>query len=82
MECAEIRKSRDNAWKEVTRRRHKVLKVFSASLEGDDLLFIGHVEMDFRNGKGVEGEFTGRLGVEHATGTSPKLTLYTIWAVS
>jgi hypothetical protein len=65
----------------VTRRRHKILKAYSANLAGDDLLFIGHVEMDFRNGKGVQGEFAGRLGIEGAAGASPKLTLYTVGAV-
>ena len=37
--------------------------------------------MDFRNGNRVQGEFTGRLGVADATGASPRLTLYTVWAV-
>ncbi|OAL20123.1 hypothetical protein AYO20_11560 [Fonsecaea nubica] len=78
----EIRGSRDSAWKVVTERRHAVLKVFSADLEGSDLSLIGHVEMSFNNGKSVEGEFAGRLGVEGATGSSPKLTLYQVWADS
>ncbi|KIW75331.1 hypothetical protein Z517_10072 [Fonsecaea pedrosoi CBS 271.37] len=78
----QIRGSRDSAWKVVTERRHAVLKVFSADLEGSDLSLIGHVEMSFNNGKSVEGEFAGRSGVEGATGSSPRLTLYQVWADS
>jgi hypothetical protein len=77
----EIRRSRDNAWKLITKRRHKVLKVFAADLDGSDLLFIGHVAMDLHNGKSVAGEFTGRLRIENATSSEPKLLLYQIWAV-
>lgn len=78
----ELSASRDNAWNIVSRRRHVVLNLFSANLRGDDLMFIGHVEMDFRNGKSVSGQFTGRLGVEYTASQKPKLTLYQVWAVS
>ncbi|KIW28931.1 uncharacterized protein PV07_04783 [Cladophialophora immunda] len=78
----ELRKSRDSAWKIVTKRRHKILKVFSANLDGSDLLFIGLVAMDLHNGKSVAGEFTGRLRVENATSSQPKLLLYQSWADS
>ncbi|OAL22385.1 hypothetical protein AYO20_11210 [Fonsecaea nubica] len=78
----EIRKSRDNAWKVISSRRHEVLKVFSADLDGSDLLFIGNVAMGLRNGNSVAGEFTGRLRIENPTSSQPKLLLYQIWADS
>ncbi|KIW82952.1 hypothetical protein Z517_02195 [Fonsecaea pedrosoi CBS 271.37] len=78
----QIRKSRDNAWKVISSRRHEVLKVFSADLDGSDLLFIGNVAMGLRNGQSVAGEFTGRLRIENPTSSQPKLLLYQIWADS
>lgn len=45
-------------------------------------MFIGHVAMSFSNGKSVAGEFTGRLRVENATSSQPRLLLYQVWAVS
>lgn len=69
----------------MSRRRHRLIKVYSAGVDGHDLLFIGHVEMDFRNGRGVAGEFTGRLVIdqgESEQGRHPKLLLYQVWAVS
>ncbi|EXJ61495.1 uncharacterized protein A1O5_11811 [Cladophialophora psammophila CBS 110553] len=78
----ELRKSRDNAWKVVTKRRHEILKVFAADLDGSDLLFIGHVAIDLNNGKIVAGEFAGRLRIENATSSQPRLLLYQSWADS
>lgn len=78
----EIRKSRDNAWKVISKRRHKVVKVFTANAQGDDLLVIGHVEMGFRNGNSLEGEFSGRITIEGPTSDTPKLLLYQVYAVS
>ena len=66
----------------IDKRRHKVVKVFTSTAEGQDLLIIGHVEMGFRNGNSLQGEFAGRLIIDGATGDSPKLTHYQVYAVS
>lgn len=51
-------------------------------MKGDDLLIIGHVEMDFRNGNSLEGEFACRITIEGSSTDAPKLTLYQVYAVS
>ncbi|EXJ63366.1 uncharacterized protein A1O5_11687 [Cladophialophora psammophila CBS 110553] len=78
----QIRKSRDNAWTLFTARQHRVLRVYTHDKEGTDLLFIGHVAMDLKNGKHVAGEFTGRFTIADASSPSPQLKSYAIWADS
>lgn len=77
----EIRVSRDHAWKAIATRRHQVLKVYFADSDGSDLLFIASVIMSLRNGKQVEGEFTGRLVIADTKGPNPRLSLYQVWGV-
>ncbi|EXJ71832.1 uncharacterized protein A1O5_04333 [Cladophialophora psammophila CBS 110553] len=76
----QIRESRDSAWAAVKARRHLINKVYVSDSKADDLLFIGHVTMNLRNGKEVAGEFTGRVKIANP-GQSPRLSLYQLWAV-
>jgi len=78
----EIRRSRDNAWAVVQSRKHIILKVYISSIEANDILFIGNVTMDLRNGQSPSGEFTGRLTISGADTAAPKLKSYQVWAVS
>ncbi|KAH7126485.1 hypothetical protein B0J13DRAFT_628062 [Dactylonectria estremocensis] len=75
----EIRNSRANAWKAISMRKHEVLKVYVCDSNAGDLLFTARVAMGLRNGKHVEGEFTGRLAISDPRTANPKLRLYQVW---
>ncbi|KAH7161087.1 hypothetical protein EDB81DRAFT_333875 [Dactylonectria macrodidyma] len=75
----EIRNSRANAWNLISMRKHEVLKVYVSDRNASDLLFTARVAMGLRNGKQVEGEFTGRLVISDPQTGSPKLCLYQVW---
>lgn len=81
-EQSEIRRSRDHAWDLFTSRRHVLKRVYTHDESGSDLLFIGHVAMDLKNGQNVSGEFTGRFEISDPSCDAPKLKSYAIWAVS
>ncbi|KAA8652925.1 uncharacterized protein ATNIH1004_001834 [Aspergillus tanneri] len=79
---AEIQKSKLNAWKLFTSRRHRVKRVFVADEQGYDLMLIGEVELGLRNGRAVTNEFTCRMLVDEASvneGT-PRLALSSVWS--
>ena len=78
---AEIRKSRDNAWKLFETRKHTVSRVYSSNNEADDLLFIAWVAMDLKNGENVAGEFVGRLQMADTQSQIPRIRSYSIWGV-
>ncbi len=78
-----ISHSRDHAWKHISARHHTIQSVFVRDKEGLDLVVLGQVRMDFRNGKTVEQEFAGHLVVDAATKAagSPRLELMQVFAV-
>ena len=59
-----------------------MLRVYSHDADATDLLFIGYVAMDLKNGKHVAGEFIGRVTIANPQSDSPRLQFYTVWAVS
>ncbi|KAF2491272.1 hypothetical protein BU16DRAFT_564979 [Lophium mytilinum] len=77
-----IRHARDNAWKIIHTRRHKVLRVYVHDAEAKDLLIVGHVTMGFPNGKENAGEFTARIlfVAPETEGGKPKIKDYNVWA--
>lgn len=71
----EISRSRDNAWKTVSSRRHSVFKVFVNDAAGHELVVLGKLNQVMINGKELVLPFTGHLVVDaesHAAGT-PRL---------
>lgn len=79
---AEIRRSRDHAWDHIKTRRHEVAKVFVCNQECDDLMLIGNLKMELKNGNDVEGQFIARVQVEGVDSTAPRMKFYTVWADS
>lgn len=63
-------------------RRHELLKVYTDSQEGDDLLIIGQVTVGLRTGERKRGELIARTRIDGAHTSSPKLMLYKVWMVS
>lgn len=63
-------------------RKYEALKVYLCGSDASDLLFTARVAMGLRNGKHVEGEFTGHLVIADPQTASPKLHLYQVWGVS
>ncbi|KAJ5115654.1 hypothetical protein N7456_000002 [Penicillium angulare] len=79
---AEIRKSKLNAWKLFTSRRHRVKRVFVSDEHGYDLMLIGEVDLGLKNGRAVTNEFTCRMLVDGASvaARSPRLALSSVWS--
>ncbi|KAK5210839.1 hypothetical protein LTR47_001560 [Exophiala xenobiotica] len=79
-----ISRSRDNAWKLITKRHHVIQQVFVNDKEGSDLMVLGRVEMEFRNGKSLEQDFTARVVVnlESKAAGTPRFELMQVFADS
>ncbi|EED18011.1 conserved hypothetical protein [Talaromyces stipitatus ATCC 10500] len=79
---AEIRKSKLNAWKAFSSRRHRVKQVFVADKNGYDLMLIGEVELGLKNGKSYTNEYTCRMLVDQASVNDgkPRLALSSVWS--
>ncbi|KAK5199670.1 hypothetical protein LTR92_000211 [Exophiala xenobiotica] len=77
-----ISRSRDNAWKLITKRHHVIQQVFVNDKEGSDLMVLGRVEMEFRNGKSLEQDFTARVVVnlESKAAGTPRFELMQVFA--
>ena len=56
--------------------------MYTSSDSGDDLMFLGHVAMDLKNGEHVAGEFTGRFELADTQKNFPRIRSYSVWAVS
>jgi hypothetical protein len=65
---AEIKKCRDNVWKTVESRKHNISKVYVNDPEGLDLLFLGEMKNQLKDGKIVVTDFVGRLLLERQVG--------------
>ncbi|RMJ08347.1 hypothetical protein CDV36_012043 [Fusarium kuroshium] len=78
-----IIQSRSTAWDHIERRDHQVLRVFTASRAYSDIILVGELTVDFKNGKQVTAEFIARIVFEQATGSDPlKASLYQVWGDS
>lgn len=76
-----IRRSRINAWMTLTSRRHEVLKVYTDSYEGDDLLLIGQLTAGFASGELKRGEFIARIRLSQSLSAMPRIKSYKVWMV-
>ncbi|KAJ9636451.1 hypothetical protein H2204_005284 [Knufia peltigerae] len=74
-----IRRSRINAWMTLTSRRHEVLKVYTDSYEGDDLLLIGQLTAGFASGELKRGEFIARIRLSQSLSAMPRIKSYKVW---
>lgn len=70
------------AWEHVTSRYHKIVKAYSATDDGSDLLMIGYAVLVLKNGKEVKGDFLGRARIEGVNTSSPRMSLFQAWGVS
>ncbi|EXJ66769.1 uncharacterized protein A1O5_09964 [Cladophialophora psammophila CBS 110553] len=78
---AEIRGSRKKAWELVESRYHSIVKVFSATSDGSDLLMIGSAILGLKNGKKIEGDFIARAVIEGIDTLEPKMSFLQAWGV-
>lgn len=63
-------------------RKHTLLRVYTSKNDFSDLLLLATMDVKFKNGNEVTGEFTVRVTFEGDTSVDPKGTLYQIYAVS
>ena len=77
----EISDSRKNAWEFVESRYHSIVKVFSATSDGSDLLMIGNAALILKNGKKVEGDFIARAVIEGIDTLESKISFFQAWGV-
>jgi len=78
----EIKVSRIAAWKVVTSRQHKILKVYTCTDDASDLLSIGLAKMGLINGKNLEGNFLSRIIFEDIKSPNLKMKLFQVWGDS
>jgi hypothetical protein len=59
------------------------LSVYLRSGAANDLLVIGELDVELKNGKSVRGEFCAHCVIDDATlEDAPKFSLYQVWTVS
>jgi hypothetical protein len=77
----EIKESRTKAWEHVASRYHSIVKVFSATNDGSDLLMIGKAVLVLKNGKKLEGDFLARVVIEGITTSDQRMSFFQAWGV-
>jgi len=65
----------------VASRYHSIVKVFSATSDGSDLLMIGNAILVLKNGKKIEGDFIARAVIDGIDTSEPKMSLFQAWGV-
>ena len=80
--ATEIRQCRKMAWNVITKRRHKVLRVYTNSPTQEDLLLFGEISVALKNGKHLASPFSARLILSNANSSSPAVKYYEPIAVS
>ncbi|KAF2501139.1 hypothetical protein BU16DRAFT_555639 [Lophium mytilinum] len=78
----EIKVSRIAAWKVVSERQHKILKVYTCTEDASDLLNIGLAKMGLVNGKHLEGNFLSRIIFEDIKSSNLKMKHFQVWGDS
>jgi len=77
---SEIAKSRENAWKVVTKRSHRVLQVFAGQAT-PDIALIGVVDQDFANGKSLAARFATLIKLAWPEGQAkPRISYMEVFA--
>ncbi|KIN03243.1 hypothetical protein OIDMADRAFT_53039 [Oidiodendron maius Zn] len=78
----EIRASRTAAWKIVKYRRHDVVKVYSATDDASDLMWIGDAVLILKNDKEVKGAFLARIVLEDVNSKDVRIKYFQVWGDS
>ena len=76
-----IIENRKSAWAVVNRRKHEVLPVYTRNPDFSDIMLLGELTADLRNGKQVVTEFIAQMWFEGDVQTMPKGALYKVWGV-
>ncbi|MCJ1303256.1 hypothetical protein MMC08_006064 [Hypocenomyce scalaris] len=76
----EIARSREGAWKHFQSRRHTILKVYTQSEKADDILLLGELTAEFKNGNSATGQFCARIVVGGPETAKPQFRHYEVWA--
>lgn len=77
----EIIQAREKSWATMESRKHELLRVYTSNSDFSDLLLIGKLSANFKNGKEATDEFIVRLVLEGETTHNPKGSLYQVWGV-
>ena len=77
----EIARSREGAWEHFQSRRHTILKVYTQSEKADDILLLGELTAEFKNGNSATGQFCARIVVGGPETAKPQFRHYEVWAV-
>jgi hypothetical protein len=71
-----IKEARKNAWAVITKRRHEILKVYTADLTGTDLMVLGKVTAGLKNGLSLTSDFAARVIIQHAKESGLRVQYY------
>lgn len=77
----EIAASRKAAWQIVNSRRHDVAKVFSATNDASDLMWIGDAVLSLKNDKEVAGSFLAHLKLVDVNSENVRIKYFRAWGV-
>ena len=78
-----LRKSRENAWTVIKKRKHDIISVYAHDKEGLDLVIHGEA-MNLVNGTELKGQFLSKLQLDPnlAADGAHKIASYEVYAVS
>jgi hypothetical protein len=76
----ELRESLAPVYKQITKMRHHVIKVYSCNDAGDDLFMFGRIEQTAENGVEMEKGFCARAVVDDSGSSNPRLKFFQGWA--
>lgn len=65
-----------NSWAGINYRVHEVVKVYSGSEAGDDLMMFGKATYGLENGATVETDFSARCVIDDPKSSTPRLRLF------
>jgi hypothetical protein len=79
----ELSTSRDNAWVAVAHSKHFILQVFTSDAAHRDLVILGSVNLDFKNGKSLVSPFASHVIIDKSSDEagSPRLSFMQLFAV-
>ena len=78
---SEIHESRIHAWDSVKTRKHVLHKVYSLGRACDDVVILGSLQSELKNGRSFEMEFAARAIFARTNSDRLEARDYKIWAV-
>lgn len=78
----EIAASRSDAWDFVNSRKHTLLGVYTRTQDFSDIVVLGGLQMEFKNGAKVDSEFSAQIIFDIDGSGSVKAKSWKIFAVS